>query len=193
MAGRRVVIAGLVVACIAGLSGLLGVESAGAGKPVITASGDLACSGFGKSKTLTSGSAPAFNALSAFKTKPGCTGTTGTPGVTILKAKLQGVFTHTGDCSPDYAWTFIISWKSKQAKVHSTTVVFSNAQATPQGWTMPGPGGTSTVTGSWAGTNTASAVVTGSPATIEGHCTGGPDPKGRPRKLVGGAGVTLFL
>jgi hypothetical protein len=195
MSKRRITLAGVVAVCVLVFSGLVDIGTAGASKPVITASGDITCTGSGILKGFTYGNPPGFTATIHIKGRINlaCTGSTGTPGVTISSAKLQGFLTYTGDCTPDYRWNFGIVWRSKQAKINPTAMNFFNAQGTPSGWSLPGQGGTSEVTGSWAGTDTASGTISGSSQMIESHCLAGQDPDHKFRKFKYATTVTVSL
>jgi hypothetical protein len=191
MAGK--IVKWAAVGIVVGLAvGGFGAGTAQAAKgPSITATGDAACSGSGKVKALGYGASPSFHAQVAAKLKMGCAGSTGNPAVTIKSAKVGGIMIHNGDCTPDGPWSFAIVWKAKGGRMTSTNVYFSNSTVTPTGWTAPGPGGTATVTGSYAGTNTSSVTISGPSSTIQGWCT---QPPGRkPPKLVGFLSFNLFL
>ena len=180
----RIATAGIVVALAVGG---LATSASAAPKPTITATGDLACSGGGKVKAITYGSSPNFIVSVAAKLRMSCNGSTGNPAVTITKAKLSGMMSYTGDCTPDGQWGFSIVWKAKGGHVNSTRVGYSTSALTPSGWTAPGPGGMATVGGSYAGTNTSSISISGPAGTLQAACGQGP------KKHVSSMSFTMFL
>lgn len=174
-------------------------------KPVVTAVGSVTWSGgIGKGKvsppfTLT---AQPGTRVTTSKFKGGtCSGTTGNPAVTPSSAKITATST-----SPNANTTCVdlqtpsetatvtqvdIKWKANGGKINPTHIVFTTLQGgvPAMGFTSPGPTGTATVTGSYAGDNaTSQVVVSDTVATLTAACL----KKGIKKLNFGGAGSLVI-
>lgn len=143
---------------------------AGAAKPTITATGNVSCSITGKIKI----NPPLTNvntspSVISGKVKGTCTGSTES-GVTPAKVKIgisyttSGPGTCNGLAEPGVdPFTFALAWRGSGGKINPSTATLNGFVLTgvPNfGFDLPNPSGPSpraTVTGSYAGTNTASA------------------------------------
>lgn len=201
---RRIAVSAAAVALLT--SGLVagGVTSASAGKPLVTAVGSATCGapGSGKGKVV-----PPFtlvaqpgNRVTTSKFKTTCTGTTGNPLVTPTSAKIVSTSTSAasatcvtlqmGGEAPTNTVVDIF-WKASGGKINPTHIVYTTILGgTPvNGFTLPGPTGTATVTGSYAGNNSVSqVVVSDTVAALTAKCLG----KGI-KKLNFGSGGSLSL
>ncbi len=170
------------------LAGLVVVAGpASAGKPIIgNATGSASCSGGGKVKINPAlknednaeNNYPGYNgvprwfvgpSLTTAKLKMVCTGTTGIPGVSPVKAKAvatsQG--TEPGTCTgllsgepSTSSFTVDIKWKAAGGKgMNNTKITYSGFEAEGLGFKLPQTGGTATITGSYAGNTSESHAV----------------------------------
>ena len=151
-----------------------GVATAAPKPPIFDAAGTVTCGspGSGKAKispafTLTPG-VGTRTTTSKFKTT--CTGTTGNAAVTPASAKINSIslsdaagtcitLSTSGETASDT--TVHIKWKAAGGKINPTDIHFTSILGgTPvHGFTLPGPTGTATVTGSYAGNAAVSSVV----------------------------------
>ena len=201
---RRIAVSAAAVALLT--SGLVagGITSASAGKPLVTAVGSATCGapGSGKGKVV-----PPFtlvaqpgNRVTTSKFKTTCTGTTGNPLVTPTSAKIVSTSTSSaaatcvtlqmGGEAPTNTVVDIF-WKASGGKINPTHIVYTTILGgTPaNGFTLPGPTGTATVTGSYAGNNSVSqVVVSDTVAALTAKCLG----KGI-KKLNFGSGGSLSI
>lgn len=171
---------------IAGPSGPSG-GTGGKGKPApFAAFGDVGCTGGVTLKTASSGAPPSAAIVTQIKGTLGCSGGTGDSRVTIRSAKVLGSYFHSGSCSVlgvssatnSSFGSLEISWKTAGGSIFTTTVAFTNHEATATGWQLPAPGtgGVSTVTGSYAGHGSANAALQSStPLQMQNTCGGPPD------------------
>jgi hypothetical protein len=189
-----------------GLSALAGVLAFGgivvmsgpasAGKPTITATGNVSCAISGKVKI----SPPLTNANTVpshitGKLKGTCTGSTES-GVSPAKVKIgldlttSGPGTCNGLATPTSdPFTLSLGWKGNGGKINPSTATLKGFVVTgvPNfGFDLPNPNAANpktTVTGSYAGTNTASAHAhIDVPDTSV--CDPGPAPKNKPAKGI---------
>jgi hypothetical protein len=170
MAGKQVskkVAALMLCGALAGTFVVV-VDSAGAAKPTITATGEAGCSGVAKGKVKFS---PPLRNVSPFGTKVtvkvnlgnSCSGTTGNPLVTPIGAKvtIEGVVKGTTPCTGGFSLgpnTAEIKWKGQGGKINPTQLHFVDAAG---GWFtsppphmqshFPGFSTNAVVTGSYAG------------------------------------------
>jgi hypothetical protein len=203
---RKVGVAALASALALGglVAGSVGV--AAAKKPVLTATGHVTCTGgTGKGKVsppfglASAGSGPR---VTTSKFKGGtCSGTTQDPTVTPISAKISATSTSpnsTTTCvdlqTPQETATVTqvdIKWKANGGKINPTHITFTTLQGgvPAMGFTSPGPSGTATVTGSYAGDDaTSQVVVSDSVATLTAACL-----KKGIKKLNFGGGGSLVI
>lgn len=201
---RRMAVSAAAVALLT--SGLVagGVTSASAGKPLVTAVGSATCGapGSGKGKVV-----PPFtlvaqpgNRVTTSKFKTTCTGTTGNPLVTPTSAKIVSTSTSSAaatcvtlQAGGEAATNTVVDifWKASGGKINPTHIVYTTILGgTPaNGFTLPGPTGTATVTGSYAGNDSVSqVVVSDTVAALTAKCLG----KGI-KKLNFGSGGSLSI
>lgn len=165
---RRITAAACAVALGTGALVVAGVESAGAAKPVITATGNVHCIGAGKAKLAPPlNNTPAVGTrVTTAKFKMNCTGTTGNAAVTVSSAKVTATMNQSasGTCltllgTQNSPFNVDFKWKATGGKINPTHITYSNFDATATGFNLPGTGGNSTVTGSWAGSGPSTAVA----------------------------------
>ena len=151
-----------------------GVASAAPKPPIFNASGTVTCGapGSGKGKisppfTLTPG---VGTRTTTSKFKSTCTGTTGNAAVTVASAKITSTslsdaagtcltLSAGGEAATDT--NVDIKWKANGGKINPTHIHYTTILGgTPvHGFTVPGPTGSTTVTGSFAGEAAISQVV----------------------------------
>jgi hypothetical protein len=171
---RRVSIA--ATAALLGLGLVVaGVGSAGAMKaPPFDATGTVHCTGPGKvklspplSNTPQTGTRTAIGKFNWNCTNGGSGSPTGNPAVKVNTAKMSfsASLPASDTCSTllgtiNHAFTADVKWKTAGGKINGTHIVWSNVNGTASGFDLPGTGGTSTVTGSYAGESaTAHAAI----------------------------------
>jgi hypothetical protein len=158
---RKIGMAASVAAiALGGLAMTAGVASA-AGKPTITATGSVHCTGL-VGKVSIKPALTNVNTLPSVtdsKTKATCTGTT-EQGVTPTSAKstTHSVGTSPGTCSGlllpgTTPFTSITNWKASGGHINPSTTVFPNVTPAGGGFALLN----GDVTGSYAGNNNASA------------------------------------
>ncbi|MGZ6996003.1 MAG: hypothetical protein ACXVIM_12390 [Acidimicrobiia bacterium] len=186
---RRFAIAATAVAIASG--GLLATGStfAGAAKPApFDASGAVHCTGPGKVKLsppLTNTPAAGTRTINGKFlwncTNGGAGSPTGNPAVTVRTGKMTVTASAPGSdtCSTllgtsPTTFTTDTKWKSSGGKVNPSHIVWSNVNGTSTGFDLPGTGGTSTVTGSYAGENaTAHAAISSAElSALASKCSG---------------------
>jgi len=164
---RRIAVAATAVAC--GLGGLVAAGSsvAGAAKPPpFDATGTVSCKGPGKVKLTPplSNTPQAGTRTIVGKFNWNCTanggGTTGNPAVKVNTGKMAVSATASASdtCSTllgtiNVPFTADVKWKTAGGKVNPSHIVWSNVDGSASGFDLPGTGGTSTVSGSYAGEN----------------------------------------
>jgi hypothetical protein len=163
---RRMTVAAAVAAL--GLGGLLaaGAPIASAAKPPpFNASGTVHCTGPGKIKltppltnTPAAGQRTAKGKFQLNCTNGGAGSPTGNPAVKVNTGKVTVTSTSSasGTCSTllgtnNTPFVADVKWKTAGGKINNTHIVWSNVNGTASGFDLPGTGGTSTVTGSYAG------------------------------------------
>jgi hypothetical protein len=199
---RRIVAASAAVVLVAAAIGAT-ADPAPAAKPVVTAEGTVQC---GAPASGTGTVTPPFK-LTAGKgarttrstVKLTCTGTLFNSNLTPTAARVV-----TRSVNPSAATTCFdlqtsretattttadITWKAKGGRIEKTHVVYSTIQNGSMTSTTPGPTGTATVTGSFAGESAvAKLVVSDTTQSLTDACMG----KGL-RKLHFGTGSTLRI
>lgn len=150
----------------------------GAAKPTIPATGHVRCEGTLKLRAyliavipLLTPRADGSTVRVPVKGTLPCTGTTGNSKVRVTTLKVQGVLVRTFESVFDSLWsgvkptpwTFNLKWHSVGGRLNPSTVTFTNYKGTD--WHPPAPpsasivmpvapGGTSIVSGSYAGSST---------------------------------------
>ena len=166
------------------ISGPGGGGGGGSVKPVITAQGDVRCSGPVTMKLAMNGNAPNYYAVGFFKGTLGCSGSSGHPAVTPTQVKVSGTFNHSGGCavygvhdrsgsSTTSVSDLSLLWKAKGGTMLGSSVSYSNFRASGFGWQLPAAftAGTSQVIGSYAGQGTSSATMASAIASaIQAGC-----------------------
>jgi hypothetical protein len=170
----------LIVSAVAVAFGLLAESTSSAGAApasAVTFKGTATCSFSG---TLTSNPGIKLTTGTYKLTFSGslshCSGNTSQGGVTITGGTLSTSATATGSCTSlslgSPAGT--ITWKANLPGAAPTKLSFSNASVksgTPITVSLPGSGGTSKATGSFAGTKSrATAIVAQSQSTLTSEC-----------------------
>jgi dienelactone hydrolase len=170
---RRSVATAVVVMVVA-VVGMGGTSIAAAARPVVTAAGTTQC-GFGSGKGTVSPPFKLAAGVGSRTTKSTvkllCTGTTTNGLVTPVSARIvtKSVSpTSSTTCtglqsvreSPSVT-TMDIKWNAIGGKINPTHIVFSTSQTgvPSMGSTTPGPSGTATITGSYAGESAVSQLV----------------------------------
>jgi hypothetical protein len=185
---KRRVFVGISIGALVCAGLAVDTGSAGAAKPIVgDATGSASCSGGGKVKLKpglrnednAENNYPGYNGIPRWivgpttttaKLKLVCTGTTGIPGVSPAKAKVEAtsVGTEPGTCSgllsgepSTTPFNIEIKWKAEGGKdMNNTFISYSGFEAEGLGFRLPQTGGTATVTGSYAGnTSEAHAVL----------------------------------
>jgi hypothetical protein len=201
---RRIAVSAAAVALLTGGLVAGGVTTASAGKPIVTAAGTVTCGAPGSGKGKVS---PPFtlvaqpgNRVTTSKFKTTCTGTTQNPLVTPKSAKIVSTSTSSASATcitlqqgGESATNTVVDifWKANGGKITPTRIVYTSIfGGTPaNGFTLPGPNGTATVTGSYAGNNSVSqVVVSDTVAALTDKCLG----KGI-KKLNFGSGGSLSI
>jgi hypothetical protein len=153
------------------IAGPPGPGSGGGGsRPTISATGDVRCTGRVKFKVAMSGTGASFSGAGIYKGKLACAGTTGNSLVRVTGAKVAGGFSHSGSCtvvgthatgSRTLLGPIAIAWTAKGGQIQPSFASFNSLVASAFGLRMPmtSPLGTSNVTGSYAGFDTASGVL----------------------------------
>jgi hypothetical protein len=186
---RRITVAAAVTAL--GLGGLLAAGSplASAAKPPpFDATGTVHCTGPGKIKltppltnTAQAGQRTANGKFNLNCTNGGAGSPTGNPAVKVNTGKVTVSSTQSasGTCATllgtgTASFVADIKWKTAGGKINATHVVWSNYDATANGFDLPGTGGTSTVTGSYAGEDAVAhaAISSQELASLASKCDG---------------------
>jgi hypothetical protein len=159
--------------------------SAAKPKPTIQATGDVTCGGAVTMKAGAYAMAGFGTVTAKFKARLRCQGSTGNSLVKVKRAIVSGTYQHQGDCSilgvhshaspaNTYVALMNITWKAVGGKMNTTYVGYSNHDARADGWKLPAPSpaGTSTVSGSYAGTGTSGAHIgIAAPPTLQSMCS----------------------
>jgi hypothetical protein len=163
---RRVSIGAVAALLGLGAVAAVGVSGAGAAKaPPFNATGTVHCTGPGKVKlsppltnTPAAGTRTATAKFQFNCTNGGSGSPTGNPNVKVNTAKVGATASlpASDTCSSllgtsTSGFTADVKWKTAGGKINPTHIVWSNFNGTATGFDLPGTGGTSTVTGSYAG------------------------------------------
>jgi hypothetical protein len=193
MGVRRFVTGAIVMALVIGAVGL-DASVAGAAKPVITATGDVTCTGTGTVKTGTRTTGAVFEAAFKMRVSLACTGTTGDPRVKVKRAKLKMDWSHQGACS--FASTeggirTRIDWKAVGGFINPSVVSTSNSSVSSSGWSAPAtdPPGSVGVGGSYQSVGSAHITISSGIGAVALSMCGNP----RIRTRSAPATVTLSL
>jgi hypothetical protein len=208
---KRITVAATAMTLAVG--GLVGgaAQSAGAAKPPpFDAVGSVTCGAPGSGKAKIS---PPFSLTpgvgtrtTTSKLKTTCTGTTGNPAVTPTSAKINSTslsdaagtcitLSVGGEAATDT--NVDISWKAAGGKINPTHIHYTTilGGVPAHGFTLPGPTGLVTVTGSYAGNSAISTVlIADTTEALTALCT--PNAKGKIKgikKLTFGSGGSLVI
>ena len=176
---RRIALTALAVAVPAMAVGTLSAGASTATKIKFT--GTISCTVKGSLTAvppITTSSASHTFTLAA--TLSGCSGSTSQGGVTITGASLKATASATASCTSltGIAPAGNIYWKANLPGAAATKISFSNAGDSISSTgiitvTLPGSGGTSTASGSFAGTtSTATAVLDQTESSLISACFG---------------------